>query len=93
MDSSMVGQLNIMAAANVDTEMVFPNLLGVEIRTSWLRLDHPFISRSVVWARAKLPGGSRLKKILLHARMYCSWNCFWWYDRCHPHRSSANRAC
>jgi hypothetical protein len=34
MDSSKLGHENIMAAANMDTEMVFPNRLGVLTKIS-----------------------------------------------------------
>jgi hypothetical protein len=45
MDISRFGQLYSMAAANMLTEIVFPNLRGVETRTSCDRWSHPFTSR------------------------------------------------
>lgn len=39
---STLGQLKMSAAANMDTEMVLPNLLGVLINISWSRESHLF---------------------------------------------------
>ena len=74
----MLGQANIMAAANMDTEIVFPNRLGVltcapvsaakacveghSTSISCGVLSQELISSSRLCARANAPGPSRLKK-------------------------------
>lgn len=45
MDISRFGQLYSMAAANMLTEIVFPNRLGVDTSTSPDRQSQPFASR------------------------------------------------
>jgi len=82
-----------MAAANMLTEMVFPNRLGVDTSTSCDRWSHPFTSRIFWWSLANVPCGSRFQKIRAHARIKLSWNMRWWNERCHPRRSSASSPC
>lgn len=67
MDISRFGQLYSMAAANMLTEMVLPNRLGVDTSTSPDRLSHPFASRIFWWSLANVPCGSRFQKIRAHA--------------------------
>eukprot|EP00961_Rhodomonas_salina_P297539 3937303-Rhodomonas_salina.1 len=76
----------------METEIVFPNLRGVEISTSCGSESQPCISRIFWCARLNAPGPSCLKKIRAHARMYWSWKTFWWYDRSQPRRSRASSA-
>jgi hypothetical protein len=92
LSSTLVHDTSI-AAANMLTEMVFPNLLGVDIRISWLSVSHPLRSRIFWWARANAPGGSILKKTRALARMKLSWKTRWWYERLHPSVSSTFSAC
>lgn len=61
-----------MAAANMLTEIVFPNRRGVETSTSCDRWSQPFTSRIFWWSLANVPCGSRFQKILAHARMKLS---------------------
>jgi len=63
------GVLYSIAAANIDTDIVFPNRLGVEMSTSWLKWGHPFASRIRWWSLANVPGFSVFQKILAHARI------------------------
>ena len=78
MASSSRGAEKSMAAANIETDMVFPKRRGVEIRISCDSVSHPFTSRIVWWARWNVPAGSVLKKMRAHARMKFSWNFRWW---------------
>ena len=88
----MFGQANIMAAANMDTEMVLPKRRGVLTRISCGVLSHELISRRRLWERANAPGPSRLKKTRAQLLRYSSWKRRWWKERCQPLRSSASRA-
>tara|TARA_B100001758_G_scaffold247398_2_gene265070 strand:+ start:2603 stop:2824 length:222 start_codon:yes stop_codon:yes gene_type:complete len=70
MESSTLGALKSMAAANMETEMVLPKRRGVEMSTSDARLSHEFACRMCWCSRAKLPAGSVLKNVLVHAMLY-----------------------
>lgn len=93
MDISRFGQLYSMAAANMLTEMVLPNRLGVETRTSCDRWSHPLTSRILWWSFANVPWGSRFQKMRAHALIKLSWNIRWWNERCHPLLSIASSPC
>lgn len=80
----------IRLAANMDTEIVLPNLRGVLIRISWLRLFQLLISKIFWNARWNAPCPSALKNTLAHAAMNASWNLHWKKLRFHPARSIAS---
>lgn len=63
-----------MAAANMLTEMVLPNLRGVETRTSWAKWSQPLTSKIFWWSFANVPCGSFFQKMRAQARMKLSWN-------------------
>ena len=64
-DSSILGHAKSMAAANMDTEIVLPKRRGVLTRISCGVASQPLTSSSRACERAKAPGPSLLKKILL----------------------------
>ena len=66
---SRFGVLKSMAAANIETEMVFPKRRGVDMSTSWLSEAHPLDSRIRWWSRANVPGFSVFQKMRAHARI------------------------
>ena len=72
MDISRLGQLYSMAAANMLTEIVLPNRLGVETSTSCDRWSHPLTSSILWWSLANTPCFSRFQKIRAHAQMKLS---------------------
>eukprot|EP00961_Rhodomonas_salina_P293940 3934140-Rhodomonas_salina.1 len=90
METSTLGAAKSMAAANMLTEIVFPNRRGVEISISCGRLSQPLYSRMFLWSRANCPALSFFQNTRVQERMNWSWNCFWWKERRHPCRSSAS---
>ena len=67
MEISIDGAEKTMPAANIETEIVFPNRLGVEINTSAAKCSHEFTSKTFPWSFAKLPGGSVFQNVRVHA--------------------------
>eukprot|EP00961_Rhodomonas_salina_P196406 2650653-Rhodomonas_salina.1 len=51
-----------MAAANIETEIVFPNRLGVEIKTSCGSESHPFTSKIFWCALLNAPAPRKARK-------------------------------
>lgn len=72
MDISRLGQLYSMAAANMLTEIVFPNRRGVDTSTSCDRWSQPLTSSIFWWSLANTPCFSRFQKILAQALMKLS---------------------
>lgn len=90
--TSTLAALKIMAAANMLTLMVLPNLRGVLISTSWARWFQPFFSRMAWWSLANWPLPSTFQKTLAVACMKASWNFFWKKDLSQPCLSMHDRA-
>jgi hypothetical protein len=72
MESSKLGHENIIAAANMETEMVFPNRRGVLTKISWGVESQELISSSLLCDMANAPGPSLLKNILAQLFRYSS---------------------
>jgi len=68
---STLGAPHIIAAANIETEIVFPKRRGVLISTSCARCSQPFTSSTLWWSRANCPAGSCFQKHRVHAFCVC----------------------